>query len=297
MMRTNGYSEALFGGLLWGDSLMRFIFVDEAGRSAGEPVTVVTGIVANADEHVLSAEALVLEALGAVPSHFKEGFVFSAKDVFGNQKYREQWSLTDRLNLLHAMMSVPRKIGMAITLGAQWRGALPPEAYARYREKGLHRKEDADHLHAFALAMSMADRSIRRYAGPREVATVVAENIEEMHSFLQKTLKAFRDNPLNIPPSGLRETVSDREAGYITQTGEMRITRIRNSVHFVGKTEDPLVQVADACAYGFSRFFKQKEHGVGFARAILEDESRLRNFSSPCGAECYWPRPTPRISP
>jgi hypothetical protein len=125
MMRTDGRSEAIFGGLLWGDQPVRYIFMDEAGTSAREPVTVVVGLIAHADEHVLSAEAAVIEALGAVPEALRKNFVFHATEVYGDKKYQDgRWSLTDRLDLLYTMMAIPRRIGMAICVGTMWRGAV-----------------------------------------------------------------------------------------------------------------------------------------------------------------------------
>lgn len=104
---------------------MRYIFMDEAGTSAKEPVTVVVGIIASADDHVLSAEALAHEMLGAVPVGLRPGFKFHATQIYGDKNYQDAgWSLTDRLELLFNMMSVPKRIGMAISLAAQWRGAV-----------------------------------------------------------------------------------------------------------------------------------------------------------------------------
>ena len=54
--------RALFGGLLWGDAAMRFIHVDEAGTSEHEPVTVVVGLIVDADKQLMIAEAAI-EAL------------------------------------------------------------------------------------------------------------------------------------------------------------------------------------------------------------------------------------------
>jgi hypothetical protein len=63
----------------------------------------------------MSAEGLALEAIGAVPPDLRDGFVFHATQVFGDAKYQTAgWSLTDRLELLYSMMSIPRKIGMAV---------------------------------------------------------------------------------------------------------------------------------------------------------------------------------------
>lgn len=287
-MRTNGLSQAIFGGLLWGDRAVRYIFMDEAGTSTGEPVTVVVGIIADADSHVMSAEALALEAIGAVPPLLKEGFVFHATQVFGDKKYQDAgWSLTDRLDLLHSMMSIPRRIGMAICVGAHWRGSV--DFSESYVKSGMSPTQ-ADHFAAFHLCIGVADRNIRRHAGPREVATVVAEDVPEMRKYLKIVPRILRDNPINLPQDFLRETVSDKEAGYFVQRGELRVCRIRNSVHFVDKSEDPLVQVADACAYGFRRYFAGEKFGIDFVKTILGDERHLRNFASPGGCECYWPQ-------
>lgn len=286
--RTNGWSRAFGGGLLWGDKPVRYLFMDEAGTSAVEPVTVVVALIADADNHVMSAEALALELLGCVPPQHKDGFVFHATQVFGDQKYREGWSMTDRLYLLKGMMSLPRRIGMAISLSAVWRNSIPEsDQNPRLRISS----EQMDHLLAFSYCLTVADRNIRRFAGPREVASIVAEDVPDMRRFLKAAPKAWKDNPIHLGPELLRQTERDLAAGYSTQSGEFRITRIRNSVHFVEKSEDPLVQVADACAYGFRRYFAGESFGQEFADAILGDHRLLRNFAAPAGAECWWPNP------
>ena len=213
MMRTNGYSQAIFGGLLWGDKPVRYIFMDEAGTSALEPVTIVIGVIAHADEHVLSAESLALEALGSVPQKYREGFVFHATQVYGDQKYHDgDWSLTDRLNLLYQMMSVPRKIGMAITLSVCYRG--DDDITDDYKNMGLTQPQ-YDHLVAFNQCICVSDRYIRLFAEPREVATVVAEDIPEMRKFLKYAPRIWREKPFNMPQNHMRRTISDEEAGYI----------------------------------------------------------------------------------
>lgn len=286
MLRTNGCSEAIFGGLLRGDKPLRYIFVDEAGTSAREPVTVVVGIIANADEHVMSAEAMAYEAMGAVPPEFRDE-PFHAMQVYGDKKYQDaNWSLTDRLELLHAMMRIPRQIGMAVCLAVHWRGAV--DFSQNLGRLGLTPAQ-SDHFAAFQLCLAVADRNIRKHAKPREVATVVAEDVPEMRKHLRAIPQLLRKNPYILPQEMLRRTVGDEEAGYIKQGGDIRITRIRSSVHFVDKEDDPLVQVADACAYGFRRYFAGENFGVEFVRSIVGHESVLRNFASPGGAECYWP--------
>jgi Protein of unknown function (DUF3800) len=262
--------------------------VDEAGTSAYEPVTVVVGIIANADEHVMTAEALANETLGAVPEQFKDKFVFHAMQVFGDSKYQDaSWGLTDRLELLKAVMRIPRRVGMAVTVAAQWRGSVD-HTYGLGNIPGFTPAK-SDHLMAFQLCLAVADRNIRKRAGVSEVATVVAEDVPEMKRHLSLVPRLLRENSWVIPQNQMRPTGSDLEAGFITQIGDVSVTRIRNSVHFVEKAEDPMVQVADACAFGFRRFFAGQKFGVDFVEAILGDTDMVRNFASPGGCECYWP--------
>ncbi len=274
-----------------GDFTLRYVFMDEAGTSALEPVTVVVAIVANADEHVMTGEAATLEALGAVPKKFQDGFVFRATQVFGDRTYQDgEWSLTERLQLLKTMMSIPRRLDMGIIVSAMWRGAI--DFRDVYGKLGLSPAQ-SDHIHAFGLCVNVADRGIRKHANPREVATIVAEDVPEMRKFLKLIPKISREFPMSLPESMLRSTVSDVEAGFTSQSGDMRVTRIRNSIHFVEKADDPLVQVADACAYGFRRYFAGQKFGIDFAKAILGSEIALRNFATPGGVEGYWPQPAP----
>jgi Protein of unknown function (DUF3800) len=265
---------------------VRYIFVDEAGTSALEPVTVVVGIIADADKDVMNAEAMVREIIGAVPPQHRTGFVFHATQVFNDRRYQADWAMTDRLHLLNQMMSVPRRVGMAITLSVVWR---KPGRFVDVAPSVGLTESQFDHLIAFGNCLAMSDRNIRRKAGPTEVAAVVAEDVPEMRKFLRMVPRIFRDNPLHLPPSMLRTTLRDAEAGYSTQSGELRIARIRNAIHFVEKADDPLVQVADACAYGFRRYFAGEKFGIDFTNSILGDSKLLRDFAEPSGMECWWP--------
>jgi hypothetical protein len=265
---------------------MRYIFVDEAGTSDKEPVTVVVGIIADADKHVVDADNLVKEVLGAVPDKFSKDFVFHATQVFNDKEYQKYWSMTDRLKLLYSMMSIPKKIGMAITVSVTWRRAVD---YSDIISSLDISQSQMEHIVTFANCLCIADRNIRNHAGHKEVATVVAEDIPEMRRYLKNIPKMYRDG-IHLSPEHLRETISDKEAGYTTQSGEMRITRIRNSVYFADKSEDPLVQVADALAYGFRRYFSKQKFGEEFINAILGDLNLVRNFQEPGGTECWWPK-------
>jgi hypothetical protein len=65
--------------------------------------------------------------------------------------------------------------------------------------------------------------------------------------------------------------LSDQEktTGVIEQNGEFAITRVVDTIHYVKKKNGPLLQVADACAYGFKRYFEGLGRGDEMVRAIL----------------------------
>lgn len=137
--------KALFGGPLLGSSLVRYIYIDEAGTSAKEPVSVVVGVIINADTQWRLAERELNNVFDRfVPSQFRENFVFHAKEIWGSPKYRDGWPIEKRLKFLRRVMKIPRNLRVPIALGIQRRGSIqgPPEM---------------DHLMAFAMCVGRAD--------------------------------------------------------------------------------------------------------------------------------------------
>lgn len=237
----------------------------------------------------MAAERYVHEVLGAIPSEFRnEKFVFHATDIFGARHYKDHWSQTDRLDVLNKMMAVPLKLDMALAIGVMFRGHLEPSDLS----EGLgFTPEQHDHYWAFWHCLAAADQAIRDFGRPTEVATVVAENVEKMQRVLSSVPGIMRKNPIQLDPAGLRRTASDVEAGYLTQRNEWRITRIRQAIHFVDKRGDPLLQIADACAFGIRRYLAKQQFGTEFAEAVLGPGAcnKLDDFGPPGGQQAYWP--------
>ncbi len=261
---------------------MRFVFMDEAGTSAGEPVTIVVGLVVNADVHFMRAEAAVKETLLAVPEPLREKFNFHATEVWASQKYRDIWSMPDRLSILHKMMSLPLRLDIAIAMGMVRRTAPVITTATSHLSK-----TQQDHLMAFIFCVSQADKYIRDYAALDEVGTIVAEDIPEMRKILKKVPKFLRDNPSTIPPNMLIPTAGEREIGYLTQPGDMFVSRIRDSIHFVEKGVEPILQLADACAYGLRRYFSDQKFGVEFVKSIVGHEPVKSDYDGPASAAIF----------
>ncbi|ARN82033.1 hypothetical protein B1812_14180 [Methylocystis bryophila] len=276
---------------------MRYIFVDEAGKSEKEPLTVVTGVIAHADAHVIDAETMVNEVCGAVPPQYAEDFVFHATDIWNNRKYKEDWSQTDRLALMVEMMRIPRRLRMALSFSIVRREMEIPKEFL---DLGMKTKEEYHHFYAFLHCLQRADKYIREYAAPKEVATVVAEDVPEMRKWLDPVTKIpgyRRSHGINSRKDALEPTLADktpRQIGnksvtFVAQEGDMRLSRIRQSIHFVKKNEEPLTQLADACAFGLRRYFCGADHGDKMAYAILGHYPRLEDYAGETStAVVFW---------
>jgi hypothetical protein len=240
---------------------VRFVFLDEAGTSADEPITVVVGIIAHADKQLLFTEAAIEEVLGAVPKQFKDD-PFSAKKVWNDERYKSEWGQTDRLDLLKNLMRLPRRIGMPVIMGVV-RRSLQTDVPEKLTLAQWH------HVWAFGQCITRADKYIRDNAGLDEVAMVVAEDIPEMRRFLRLAPKLLKEAPAIVPQSGLVPTQRDRDAGYITQTTDTRVSRLRDIIHFVEKGEEALLYLADACAFGIRRHLSNLQFGDELATAIF----------------------------
>ena len=242
---------------------MYHIYVDEAGTSEREPVTVVVGVIIHSDSGWTEAATRVRQIFDEyVPERFREGFVFHAKSVWGDKRYREGWPMEERLAFVSAMASLPREMKLAIALGKVRRdsaGALV----------GLS-KEESDHLVAFARCMWRANKYVRDWAKRGEIATVVVEDMPKRRSKLKAMLDAVRRHPGSSLEEGyVRLTLEEQDTGVLVQTIAGQVDRIIDTVHFVTKEEAPLVQIADACAFVFRRYFAEEDYGSFWLEAML----------------------------
>jgi hypothetical protein len=281
--------RAISGDLLWGSSAMRFIFMDEAGTSENEPVTIVVGLIVNADEQLMFAESAVEDVLGSVPKKFRDGFVFHATESWSSPKYREDWAMADRLELIKAMMALPKRLKLPISL-AMVRRSASSEVSEDLQLKGITTSSQLHHIQAFWMCISRADRYIRNHADLKEVGTVACEDVPEMRKFLKTIPKGLYNAPLILAPGMLGLTLEEKRLGYMTQSSEVfRVSRIRRSVHFVQKQDDPLLQLADACAFGFRRYFSEQTHGKDFVMSILGQEPPPDDYSGLSSATTFIP--------
>lgn len=256
--------KALFGAPLKGDKLLRYIYLDEAGTSASEPVSVVVGVIVDADKHWRLAQEKVNELLAKyVPPSLKGSFVFHAKSVWGDKSLRDSWPLEDRIALLCEIMAIPRELRMAVSVGVVQR-AMPHIDNGN----GTFSKAEMHHLMAFCLCVSDADSWLRNNAGQSEVATLICEDVPRMRRFLRLGLQFLKVNPWYLKESKIVSPEEGRNIEANQKDYIIKVERIIDTVHFVEKADGPLLQIADACAFAFRRCLAGQSYGDIFLQVV-----------------------------
>jgi hypothetical protein len=164
----------MFGGPLLGDNAVKFLFMDEAGKSgaAHENWRVVVGLIVDADRELVLLEAGVEDVMRSLPEKYRNNaFAFSAKAIWGDGNLRDDWNQTDRMAFLRNMMSLPRRAGIPIAYGAV-RSDQPP--HPGLLELGMS-EFDAQTFMAFSYCMTRADKYIRERCAVGEIGTAIAE--------------------------------------------------------------------------------------------------------------------------
>jgi hypothetical protein len=255
---------------------LRYVFIDEAGTSSREPISVVVGIIVHADNQCVTLEQAIASALELIPQqHRKRCEHFHAKTIWGEKALREHWPLEERMTLLQRMMSIPREMNLALAVGVCRRDTEIPHSLLKNISLA-----QAHHGIAFQECIAWADLWIGKYAAAHEVATVIAEDTPETKPLFKHMARWLRTSGYTVPvedallsqPKGMCPLVD------VDEFRKKKIKRIRMPIYFAEKSEEPLLQIADACAFGFRRFFSEQNHGTDFARSILGASYDLDEF-------------------
>jgi len=251
--------------------------MDEAGTSPRHPVTVVAGIIIEADKALNLAEMLLEEALGAIPKRLGVDYEYSTKDIWGNPKYPEFWSMSDRIALIKSILRIPRRLEQGVGFAVQWGDDTSYTKMEELPRWGM-KKDQYEHWWATLYCIGRIDRYIRERCGPSEIGMIVAED-HLLRSKLKIIPKLIRDNPLSMLPEHIIWSEKERAQGYSTQVGEIRVSRIRNAIHFVRKSEDKLVWIADAAAWALRAYFEDPSDKFGFCKELLGVLPNPRDFT------------------
>lgn len=257
---------------------MRNIYIDEAGTSAPEPVSIVAAIITNPDVHWFPVMRRVREIWDHhIPNEYRhenhhglhKDFTFHAKRVSDASKY-PRWNEIGRRALLQAMMAIPQEFEIPITFGAVRRGANDWSGWPKARKKQMTPAK-SDHMLAFLGCIGEANAVVRTEYG-KEVAQVISDHHAEMPGILRQTLNDMQARPFPLETELPRE---DRNPQ--SRTTLLGADRIIDEVYFLEGRNAPFLQIVDAVAFGLRRYFARQSSGEDYLHAI----SGVRTMNTP----------------
>lgn len=264
---------------------VRYIYIDEAGTSAKEPVTVVVAIIVKPDNHWTAVRKEISELIKTVPEQHRQGFLFHAKAVWGDKRLREGWPLKDRLKLIASFAIIPAKFGLTIALGKMRRDAGGQVALDSNNLNKHFSLAQWHHARAFKQCVLEADGYLRERCDEGEIGTLIAEDVPEMRRQLRMAFEMAR--VLYVPPQLL-----DINGGSMHQG----ISQIQDGIQFADKNQAPLLQIADACAFCFRRFFSEQSYGNQLVQAMGID-LKIQDWLGPMSSGLFSHEPILRTSP
>jgi hypothetical protein len=251
-----GGRRALGGGVLRGENLVRFAYLDDAGtgKIAADPNAVIAGVIVHADRQWREIDAH-LNGLADkyVPTDARDGFVFHATELFSGGKIfcREKFDKEYRWKILEEICDIPHKFGLPVIMAS-----VPRATYAL--PSSLESVRGGPIAGALALAASSAAICVERWMRENtknEIATIVYENNDQSKAFIKSAHNFLR----SMSATGLGGDV----AKYLP------LERIVETAHFAAKDDSSVLQVADACAFALSRKLKGGPDSERFANPLL----------------------------
>lgn len=252
---------------------MRFIYCDESGTSR-ESFLVVAGVIVHGDTQWKPVEKHIGELIRKyVRDEHRLGFVFRATDLFSGSghifKDREKYPLKHRFEALKELLSIPSKFRLPVVGGFIRRKRISPNQSTQSRRESVAE----DQALAFSHCLIGAEKYMRKYADPTEIAKMVAEDNTET----KKSVARMHDMLRSSHPD-----VADYLKGLTRimclDSDFLPITKIVDSVSFEGKRGAILLQVADACAFIIRSYIEERPNIGQFARAFIPSGRAIANI-------------------
>lgn len=195
-------SRSFSGHSLDGDRRLRLVYLDEAGTSTHEPVTVVAGVIINADRDWKKLENYLLGVRDAyIPVHQRDGCIFHAKDISaGNKIYSDKdiWPIQRRQNFIKEILYARPLLGFSVSVGI-----------ARNLDNS---KKNSDtlirHLMAYSCCLLGCESYMRDFGDKDEIATIIAEDTPTAKKHIKRAHLDMIDKNSTFPD--FREYISIR---------------------------------------------------------------------------------------
>jgi hypothetical protein len=262
---------------------VRIGFLDEAGRSRGEPIIVVGGVLINGDRTYRKLVQRLDEiAAEHIPEPDRKGFTFHAKDIFhGSGRYfknRDDWPRERRWPILTDLAALPAEFEIPVVFGHLDKAEYHRDAAAQIAatsttaDDRLHVTDIAEHMVAFARAEIGIERQMHRF--PRdEICMLIAEDTDRVKQALKRAHAILRD----------QDEIANSEFATVPN---LPLVKIEDTPHFADKADSRPLQLADTCAFLLMRRLMRQKNSQRFFEAIAPQLSwRASDFGEPMGAE------------
>jgi hypothetical protein len=228
---------------------VRFIYLDESGISTKERVTVVAGVIVNADEQLSAVEERVQGIIDDyVPEQYRERFAFHATDLFhGGGRYfdRRNYPIEQAHVILKKLLHVTNEFRLPIVYGFSEKTSL----YDQFKKAKPRDAAAVHHAYTYSLCVVGAERYMREQAKQSEIATLVLEHNENAEKAIKLVHSLMRRDSLTDLSTVVLADLKQMAPGCIP------ITKIKHDPLFMSK-ENYVLQIADACAFTIRRFLE-----------------------------------------
>jgi hypothetical protein len=253
--------RAFGGGPLAGSRIVRLIYLDEAGIHFNEdkdPILCVAGVIIDADNQWKDVEAALNRvAFDWLPPPDNMGFIFHTTDLYHGSGYwdREVWPEEIRFEIIWELLAILEKFRLPVVVGFYekkkfGKGSLPQEDM-KYPGKQVTMQGMAT-----MNCLISADQWIAKYTR-QEVAIVILENTDRVKVHIKLVTRIFKSEQLLA-------------AAQITnRQGLLPLKHIIDTPHFAAKSESPLLQLADLCAFILRRGLAGKSMPERFFQLVM----------------------------
>ncbi len=233
---------------------MYCVFFDESGISVNDPLVVVAGVLIDGNTQWKPIEMALagLRDRYVTPSQMPHFKCFHATDMFaGRGKVFAQTirSLEESRDLLRQVIELPSRFQLPVAFGYT-RKADTPESL----KTSAQRRKSAARHHAVAASACaiMADQYLKKRR-PSDLAWAVAEDNTETKDAVNGIYRL-----LNRTDSGIEgfELVGDVIYSFRFTGEDAPLSKIISGFHYASKRDEPLLQLADACAFVVRRWLQ-----------------------------------------
>lgn len=241
---------------------MLLVYLDESGIGdiQNERYVVVAGVIVQAEQYKTVQKRIEEVRDKHVPEKYRKGFVFHASDLFkGSEKpiSKTEFPLEKRRDALEELISIIADLNLPVVMAHQDREVV------RRDHPTMNAQEAVVFTQAITATACMVsvEAFTQRYALPSTLALTIYENNDQA----KKRVKEMHKEMLN--PDNLHKFADPKDVERVRNL--IPLQRVIDTAHFAEKTEAPILQLADVCAYFIKRRLNGRMDSMRFLDRIM----------------------------